>query len=227
MINPVRKHIRLSFITFLLLFFAVSFLIPQEYSYAHKVQMFAHVEGSKVFVEGYFADGKKAKNSEVTVFDNKSGERLLGGKTDDMGKFSFNIPKKTDLRISLNASLGHKTEQVLPGSELPDAGGSNMPLRGTKEHENNPPIPTLEKGGKGGFERGFSGVKEKVASFSQIEQVELQVMIEKGIEKGISPLLRGFSECKERVYYSEIIGGIGYIFGIMGIALYFKARKNQ
>ncbi len=52
-------------------------------------------------------------------------------------------------------------------------------------------------------------------------------MIEKGIEKGISPLLRGFSECKERVYYSEIIGGIGYIFGIMGIALYFKARKNQ
>ena len=185
MINPVRKHIRLSFITFLLLFFAVSFLIPQEYSYAHKVQMFAHVEGSKVFVEGYFADGKKAKNSEVTVFDNKSGERLLGGKTDDMGKFSFNIPKKTDLRISLNASLGHKTEQVLPGSELPDAGGSNMPLRGTKEHE------------------------------------------EKGIEKGISPLLRGFSECKERVYYSEIIGGIGYIFGIMGIALYFKARKNQ
>src|SRR3990172_12976277 len=227
MINPVRKHIRLSFITFLLLFFAVSFLIPQEYSYAHKVQMFAHVEGSKVFVEGYFADGKKAKNSEVTVFDNKSGERVLGGKTDDMGKFSFNIPKKTDLRISLNASLGHKTEQVLPGSELPDAGGSNMPLRGTKEHENNPPIPPLEKGGKGGFERGFSGVKEKVASFSQIEQVELQVMIEKGIEKGISPLLRGFSECKERVYYSEIIGGIGYIFGIMGIALYFKARKNQ
>jgi len=227
MINPVRKHIRLSFITFLLLFFAVSFLIPQEYSYAHKVQMFAHVEGSKVFVEGYFADGKKAKNSEVTVFDNKSGERLLGGKTDDMGKFSFNIPKKTDLRISLNASLGHKTEQVLPGSELPDAGGSNMPLRGTKEHENNPPIPPLEKGGKGGFERGFSGVKEKVASFSQIEQVKLQVMIEKGIEKGISPLLRGFSECKERVYYSEIIGGIGYIFGIMGIALYFKARKNQ
>jgi len=227
MINPVRKHIRLSFITFLLLFFAVSFLIPQEYSYAHKVQMFAHVEGSKVFVEGYFADGKKAKNSEVTVFDNKSGERLLGGKTDDMGKFSFNIPKKTDLRISLNASLGHKTEQVLPGSELPDAGGSNMPLRGTKEHENNPPIPPLGKGGKGGFERGFSGVKEKVASFSQIEQVKLQVMIEKGIEKGISPLLRGFSECKERVYYSEIIGGIGYIFGIMGIALYFKARKNQ
>ena len=220
MINPVRKHIRLSFITFLLLFFAVSFLIPQEYSYAHKVQMFAHVEGSKVFVEGYFADGKKAKNSEVTVFDNKSGERLLGGKTDDMGKFSFNIPKKTDLRISLNASLGHKTEQVLPGSELPDAGGSNMPLRGTKEDENPPISPFFKgglksKGGKGGF------------SFSQIEQVELQVMIEKGIEKGISPLLRGFSECKERVYYSEIIGGIGYIFGIMGIALYFKARKNQ
>ena len=214
MINPVRKHIRLSFITFLLLFFAVSFLIPQEYSYAHKVQMFAHVEGSKVFVEGYFADGKKAKNSEVTVFDNKSGERLLGGKTDDMGKFSFNIPKKTDLRISLNASLGHKTEQVLPGSELPDAGGSKS--------KGNAEVVSTVKDKEDNINK-----KEKVASFSQIEQVELQVMIEKGIEKGISPLLRGFSECKERVYYSEIIGGIGYIFGIMGIALYFKARKNQ
>lgn len=213
MINPVRKHIRLSFLTFLFLFFVVSFLFPLKNSIAHKVQMFAHVEGSKVFVEGYFADGKKAKNSEVTIFDNKSGEKLLGGKTDDTGKFSFNIPKKTDLRISLNASLGHKTEQVLPASELTDAGVSKS--KGNLEGVSSVSISDSKN------------EKEKAASFSQIDQAEMQLIIEKGVEKGISPLLRGFSECKERVYYSEIIGGIGYIFGIMGIALYFKARKNK
>ena len=27
----------------------------------------------------------------------------------------------------------------------------------TKDDENNPPTPPLEKGGQGGFERGFSG----------------------------------------------------------------------
>ena len=37
-----------------------------------------------------------------------------------------------------------------------------MPLRGTKEHENNPPIPPLEKGGKGGFEGLFPDEKQRI-----------------------------------------------------------------
>src|SRR3989304_9531554 len=118
----------------MLLFISLVF-IPN--TYAHKVQMFAYPEGDTVFVEGYFADGKKPKKSEVMVYDTE-GKVLFNGVTDDEGKLSFKIPRKTDLRITLNAGMGHKAEYTLPASELGGAG---------KGAGNNPPLPPFKKGG--------------------------------------------------------------------------------
>lgn len=84
---------------------------------AHEVHMFANVEGSKVIVEGYFSDGKKATNATVQVFG-PDGERLLQGKADEAGLFSFDVPQETDLRISLYAGLGHRTETTIPAAEV-------------------------------------------------------------------------------------------------------------
>lgn len=216
MINSARNNVRLYLLLASCFALLVSFpFIPEREAHAHKVQMFAHVEGDKVFVEGYFPDGKKAMNSEVTVYDNKSDEELLRGKTDDAGRFSFRIPRKTDLRIALNASLGHKTEYVLPDSDLSDMGQDKS--RGTVA------VASTARN------KGVTGREEnsKVPNVSQADPGEIQMMIEKGVEKGVSPLLRGFTECKEKVFLTEIIGGIGYIFGVLGIVLYFKARKGR
>ena len=68
-------------------------------TYAHKVQMFAYPEGDTVFVEGYFADGKKPKKSEVMVYDN-GGKVLFSGVTDDEGK---------DYPVEIGAVLWVKT----------------------------------------------------------------------------------------------------------------------
>ena len=51
---------------------------------AHKVNVFAWVEGDTVHVEGYFAGNKKAQDSLVEVFDS-TGEKLLDGRTDQQG----------------------------------------------------------------------------------------------------------------------------------------------
>src|SRR3569832_1163148 len=37
-------------------------------AYAHKVNVFANLEGDRVYVQGYFFDCKKFKNSYVTVY---------------------------------------------------------------------------------------------------------------------------------------------------------------
>src|SRR4030067_2021997 len=93
-------------IHFVALFLFISFGFITN-TYAHKVQMFAYPEGDTVFVEGYFADGKRPKKSEVVVYDS-GGEVLFSGGTDEEGKVSFKIPRKTDLRITLNAGMGEK-----------------------------------------------------------------------------------------------------------------------
>lgn len=83
----------------------------------HKVNLFAYAEGGRVYVEGYFADGKPAETGKITVLDGQNSV-LLEGVTDKEGKFSFEIPKVEDLTIVLDAGMGHKTSFVLKKADL-------------------------------------------------------------------------------------------------------------
>ncbi len=84
---------------------------------AHKVNIFAYAEGGTVYTESYFPDGKKVQDGTIEVYDSQ-GQKLLEGKTDQEGKFSFPVPKKDDLKIVIIASMGHKNEFVLKKDEL-------------------------------------------------------------------------------------------------------------
>ena len=93
---------------------AVVFLIILSYNVsAHKVNIFAYAENGKVYTESYFNDGKAVINSEIKVYDHKTGGLLLSGASDELGKFVFDLPQKSAIRIVLNASMGHRNEYVL------------------------------------------------------------------------------------------------------------------
>jgi nickel transport protein len=91
--------------------------------WAHKVNVFAWVEGDTVFVEGYFPGGKKSQDSLVEVF-NSAGTKLLEGRTNKKGEFSFKIPEKTDLKIILTSSMGHKNDFIVPASNFQEVESS-------------------------------------------------------------------------------------------------------
>ena len=187
-------------------------------TFAHKVQMFAYTEGENVFVEGYFADGKKAMKSEVIVYD-PSGTELLRGRTDDTGKFNFKAPKKTDLKIVVDAGMGHKTEYTLPAGELHIAGGNKTAdVVAASVSKDSKTIKVKEE-------------KSKVSQTSRLDDVQLQAIVEKAVEKSvgeaIKPLVRSFTEMQQKNSLTTIIGGIGYIMGLMGIVLYFKSRRSS
>jgi len=167
---------------------------------AHKVIIFGWVEGDTVFTESKFAGGKRAVGAQVQVFD-KEGKQLLEGKTDNRGKFSFKIPRLTDLRIVLTAGMGHKAEWTIPESEILEA---RADLESKKGGEPSQPI-----------EVGLS--KE-----------EIKGLIEESLDRKLSPIVRMMTESKSKgPSITEIVGGIGYIFGLMGIALYFKNRGKK
>lgn len=187
-------------------------LIPVSDIYAHKVQMFVYAEGDTVFVEGYFADGKKAMKSEVVVY-NPSGTELLRGRTDDSGQLKFKAPEKMDLRIVVDAGMGHKTEYTLPAGEVHIEGGNKTAG-----------VVTVKK----------EKIKEEKVSASQtsrLDDAQLQAIVEKAVEKSvgeaIKPLVRSFTEMQQKNSLTTIIGGIGYIMGLMGIVLYFKSRRSS
>jgi len=184
-----------------ILFFASILIISTSLPVlAHKVIIFAWVEGDTVFTESKFSGGKEAINSKVLVFD-KEGTQLLEGKTDNKGEFSFKIPKLTDLRIVLNAGMGHKAEWRIPESEIREAGGVSEKKRAG---ESSQPIDV-----------GLS--KE-----------EIKELIEESLDRKLRPIVRMMTESQPKgPSVTEILGGIGYIFGLMGVAIYFKNRGKR
>ena len=84
---------------------------------AHKVNVFAYVEGGVVYTESYFPDGTPVESGKVLVFDSQ-GKLLLEGGTDKGGLFSFGVPKVDDLTIVIEATMGHKNSFKLKKSEV-------------------------------------------------------------------------------------------------------------
>jgi hypothetical protein len=109
--NNLAKGIFTLFLAGCLLFFRV------EAADAHRVNLFAWVEGDTVYVESKFSGGKTVKAGKIIVTD-PQGTELLKGKTDENGKFSFKVPKKTDLKIVLIAGVAHRAEWTIPLAEI-------------------------------------------------------------------------------------------------------------
>jgi nickel transport protein len=84
---------------------------------AHKVNLFAYVEGGKVYTESYFPDGSPVEGGKVLVYDSQDN-LLLEGVTDKKGLFSFAVPKVDDLTIVIEATMGHKNSFKLKKAEV-------------------------------------------------------------------------------------------------------------
>jgi nickel transport protein len=170
---------------------------------AHKVYIFSWIEGDRVYTESYFSGKKKVMGGLIKVFD-PSGKKLLEGKTNEKGEFSFKIPKKTDLRIVLEATMGHRAEYIIKAAEIPD----------TVER------PESVK------EKDDSSASRSSANKVDLEQIKL--VIEEALDSRLKPIVKTLAKIKEErgPGFTEIIGGVGYIFGLVGLILYFKSRKK-
>lgn len=94
------------------------FLLLAVPAMAHKVNIFAYVENNIVYTESYFPDGRKVESGTIEVL-NGAGTKLLEGKTDQEGLFSFPLPAiKEDLTIVVNASMGHKNSYLLKKADM-------------------------------------------------------------------------------------------------------------
>ena len=86
-------------------------------SWAHKVNIFAYVEGGKIYSESYFPDGQPVEGGTVEILDSQD-QKVAEGLTDKEGKCVLPVPKKDDLTVVINASMGHKNTFKLKKSEL-------------------------------------------------------------------------------------------------------------
>jgi nickel transport protein len=101
------------FITVLL---GVQLLLTPPILHAHKLSVFAWVEGKTVHVEGKLPGGKHPATGKISVFDG-SDQLLLEIEIIKAGVVTFPLPEwRTGLKIVLDIGSGHQSFWILtPG----------------------------------------------------------------------------------------------------------------
>ncbi len=198
------------------------FLLSSVPGWAHKVNVFAYVEGDTVVVEGYFSGNVKAQDSPVEVFAS-DGKKILEGKTDSKGMYSFKLadlpPIKGDIKIVLDAGMGHRADFTLSMSDL-----------SSSAQETRSPQQKLEK-----EEPADPSLAAAHPSVQVQDPAVMKKIVEDAVDQRIQPLVKMLGTQQKLLMeqrdrgptLNEIVGGIGWILGIVGVAGYFMGRNRK
>ncbi len=178
---------------------------------AHRLKLFATAEGTTITGYAYFPGGGRAKRQTVQVLD-AAGRRLGEVKTNDAGEFSFEATVRCDHRFIIETPDGHRSTFLVEAADLPQ--GLAAPASAAKEEPAKEPAAAPEQEAQPPPSTGPP---------SAVEQV-----VEDAVARKIRPLQEQIERLEERRRVQDILGGVGYIIGLAGIAFYLlRARPKS
>jgi len=170
---------------------------------AHKIHVFAEAEGTALRGEAYFSGGGRPRDAKVDVLG-PGGARLGEVRTDAEGRFAFQATRRCDHTFVIETADGHRAEYTVEADELPDS------LPGGKTRPQARPVAA-------------AAAPPATASASADEPAgpaALRKMVAQAVRKELD-------RHEQRVRLRDLIGGVGYIFGIMGIVLLVRHRGKS
>jgi nickel transport protein len=208
---------------------------------AHKVVVFATCTGKTIDGEVYFHGGTAARNVKVTLAG-PEGQVLGETTTDDEGRFTFPVHFRCDHKVIADAGGGHGAEYTVPADELPESlprpGSGDQAVGATAEEAEPRPLapddaetPTVPRASdQGAFpqqsdEQAFPAPAREGPVAAPPEK-DLRAETE-AIAHQLAALRRDLNEYENELRLRDVLGGLGYILGIMGVVFYFLGVRRK
>lgn len=164
---------------------------------AHKLKVFAAAEGSVVTGHVYYFGGGRAVGVEVIVTA-PSGKVAARLRTDAEGAFRFALTHPGEHRISVQSGDGH-------------AAGTTVAAIAAAAPATAPPAAAMPA-----EESSQAAVPPDAAA-----------VIEAAVARQVRPLREQIDAWQERVFWRDVLGGIGFIVGLAGLAYGLTARRER
>lgn len=207
---------------FSLCFFA-AFLALSGQCLAHRVNVFAYVDGDAIQVECGFGRGLRVRNGKIAVADLETGAVILEGVTDEHGLFRFRpsddfLATGHGLVIRLNAGEGHQNDWKVTAEELLGLSGR---VRGAPS---SPPTPAAADAP----EHGAPNVETpETPPAAGMDNAGIEAIVGRVLDEKLAPFRQTFVRPPDREPdFRDIIGGIGWILGLLGLGTYLKYRRK-
>ena len=166
---------------------------------AHKIHVFAWVSGNTITVESASSSNHPLVKGAVTVKNSKTDEILLQGMGNSKGIFTFE----------------------LPASVKEDAADLLITVTGGEGHQAEWLLPAEEY---------LAEITANKLSNLPVQQTlsnkALEELLRKIITEELAPVKRTLAKSQEqKPGFRDIMGGIGYLFGLAGLVAWLKNRK--
>lgn len=176
-------------------------------AHTHNVVGMVYVIADNIEGEVGFSNGVMAEAGLPVTIVNDAGEEIASTVTVEGGTFSFAPTTYQNHTVIVDMGSGHKKEFVLDKSELPETLKSNI-----DEVASNSMTTTNQS--QSSLSTGLSSA-------------ELSKAIELAVAKQVKPLNQSINELKNKSGWRDVIGGIGYIFGLCGVGIWLTSRKKK
>ncbi len=165
---------------------------------AHKLKVFATVEGETVRGYAFFIGGGRPDGSPWTA-KNAAGEVVASGTTDTEGRFAFALPAAatSELTVTVDTQEAHVASTTLAASRLAGAPATAPPTAAT--------------------------AIARSAADAAPDEARLAALVTVALQKEIEPLMERLEAMDARLRFTDMLSGVFLIIGLAGIALW--ARK--
>jgi nickel transport protein len=175
---------------------------------AHKVIAAAFPAGDVIEGEVGFSNGDMAAGIPVEVFD-EAGAKMGETRTDADGFFTYMPTRQVTHVFKADLGAGHVATFTLDAADVPAVADAAAPESGTApEPAASAPAATPET--------------TAPAALS----ADLTALIAEAVRDEVRPLRREISAYKEKHDLQTVLGGIGYILGLFGLAFFLMARRQ-
>ena len=122
--------------------------------------------------------------------------------TDKHGRFDFPIPSDArSLKVVMTSGMGHSNHWTVTAQEL----GTTVPLVDNSA----PPVDT----------------PKTIGNSAHLDAKAIESIVERALERKLAPLKAQMAE--QAWGFRDIVAGLGYILGLMGLASYMHHRRKS
>lgn len=183
---------------------------------AHKLKVFASAEGARISGSAYFAGGGAASGARIQIRDG-DGRVLADLTPDGEGKFVYPVQAPVDHLIRAITGDGHQAEWRVPAADLAAGfafgGAIAQDVEGV---DRDPPSIVVD-----------TEASSTPSTPIQTLDPAMESAIEHAVARQIRPLREQLAAAEDRIRFQDILGGIGYILGLTGLALWWTSRRQS
>lgn len=181
---------------------------------AHALHLFAGAEGERITGHAYFSNGTPAPGAAIEVIT-ADGTVVSEATADSSGDFSIPVSERADFSVVASLPDGHRAAFLITADELTSA----LPMRQQADADAAPAVAD-----------GTEGSSVSLADphdTATLDRETLEAIVDEAVARQVRPLRQDVHAYQAEIRMRDVLGGLGYILGIAGVAFFVLGRRQR